>query len=263
MKVTDVEGICAMVKLMFAVKLTPSDFENVVNVDPDIAAFYAERRHSANAKQAAVAASMEQVVRLCAGIHKSLVATVLPGILHRYTVPGSPHSSNRDLVDYVHAQIASSYTKIPGFLRLADECLACTDDGAARFKMGECPFNPEQVRNKIAVLKNLVFSAWSQFARSFGDAWETDAETVEFSRVRWALYTRRELGYGAKPGTPSNKWMKQPGNWVPAGLDLDLDEINFPAVDTVLLARSLGSSIGEVFLYNMRRSMEYTLQHMS
>ena len=210
------EEICAMVKLMFSVKLTPSDFENLVNVNPGIAAFYAERRTSAAAEEAAVAASMEPVILLCARIHETLVAILPVVMLQRYTGHDSPHSSNRDLVDYVHAEIAESYTNIPGFLRLADECLSFTDSNKSRFKMPGCPFSPQQIRLKIAVLKKLVFSAWVQFSRNFERNHDlTDDEIVEMSRHRWNIYSMREVGLGDEPGMPGGEWFKQPGNWLP------------------------------------------------
>ena len=215
--VGDEEEIFATWKLMFSVKLSPSDFTNVLNADPAIAAFYAERRASKDAEEAARAASMEQVIRLCAGIHESLV-TILPVVmLQRYTGPGSPHSSNQDLVDYVHAKIAASYINIPAFLRLADECLAFTDSNKSRFKMPGCPFSPQQIRRKIAVLKKLVFSTWVQFSRNFEhDHDSADDKIVEVSRTRWYIHSLREVGLGGGgPGMPLEEWMKQPGNWLP------------------------------------------------
>eukprot|EP00976_Prorocentrum_cordatum_P070216 1179836-Prorocentrum_minimum.AAC.2 len=215
---TEVEEICSMMNLLFSTKLVPLDIENLLKVDPAIADFYAKRRKSVAAEEASRADSMKPVIQLCARIHESLVA-IMPGIsLQRYTGHDSPHSSNRDLVDYVHSNIAASYENIPGFLLLADECVAYAEsNNEAMLALQECPFSPQQIRLKVTVLKKLVFSAWLQFSRKFeGDDDEsTDNEMVKLARKRWFVFSFRELSEKGGPGMSSQEWFKQPGKWLP------------------------------------------------
>ena len=78
------------------------------------------------------------------------------------------------------------------------------------------PYSPEQIRHKVSVLKDLVFSTWVQYARKVeGDHESTDAEVVETARQRWYIYSMREVGFGGNPGMPFDEWVKQPGNWAP------------------------------------------------
>ena len=210
------EDLCSSLKLMFSVKLTPSDIEDVVNEDPATADFYAERREKAVAKEAAMAALMQKVVRLCAGIHKSLM-TILPGVnILRGRGPNSPHPSNRHLVNHVHANLATSYKNVPLFLRLADECLAFHTNGSGVQVLG-CPFTPEQLGRKVTVLKNLIYSAWLDYGRNFsGDdgGKQSDDEIVRVARARAYVYSRRLLSQGGGPGMSVKEWMQQPGHWM-------------------------------------------------
>ena len=220
------EDLCSSLKLMFSVKLTPSDIEDVVSEDPATAAFYAERRDKATAKEAAMAASMQKVVRLCAGIHKSLM-TILPGVkILRDRGANSPHPSNRHLVNHVHANIATSYKNVPPFLRLADECLAFHVNGSGVQVLG-CPFTPEQLGRKVTVLKNLVYSAWLDYGRNFaGDdhSKQSDDEIVRVARAHAYVYSRRLLSQDGGPGMSVKEWMQQPGHWMDRDADSSSSE---------------------------------------
>jgi len=202
------QKLCDALNLLFQVELTPSRLKRIAKTDEQVASDLKASRTRYNTEAADKQKAMEPIKKCCCDIYKTLIG-ILPalGLYRRHSA--APQRTNRELVDDAYGKIENSYTDIPFFLQIVDNCLSTPSILPPEF----CRVQPKQMQKIMRKVKTLVYTCWVNFTRVFEGSEmdnESDEEIVELSRQRWYLsfYHQRRVEFG-------EDWMKQPGIWIP------------------------------------------------